>query len=204
MIKNIIFDFGGVIFTDDDIGVLFDNEELNQRFQTDQKTLENAWTKYWREVGENRMTIIEFYNSLQYEIIGKVDEDFSRELLKIYKKKTHTLEPYNLLPFLKKKYNLYAITNIFKEGYEFKKNKYRLNDLFKLIIAFCEVKISKANPEIFQILLNLTNIIPEESLFIDDREKNTIQAEKMGFKILLYDNIKNLKEKLNNFNIKYD
>ena len=80
MIKNIIFDFGGVIFTDDDIGVLFDNEELNQRFQTDQKTLENAWTKYWREVGENRMTIIEFYNSLQYEIIGKVDEDFSREL----------------------------------------------------------------------------------------------------------------------------
>lgn len=204
MIKNIIFDFGGVILTDDDAGVLFDNKEIKEKFNVEEVVLQNAWTKYWPEVGENRMTIFEFYNNFLKEISGNEDRRFAEELFGIYKERTCTLEPYNLLPNIKKNYKLFALTNIFKEGLEFKKAKYGLDSLFETVIASCEVKVSKANPEIFQILLDQTKIIPKESLFVDDREKNTAQANKMGFKTLLYDNFINFKEKLNSFGIKYE
>ncbi len=204
MIKNIIFDFGGVILTDDDIGVLFDNPEIKEKFKVNEIVLQNAWTKYWREVGENRMTIFEFYNAFQKEVTGKIDKELSKELFNIYKSRTRTLEPYNLLPNLKEKYKLFALTNIFKEGYEFKKEKYNLDSFFDMIVASCEVQISKADPEIFQILISRAEILPEESLFIDDRVKNVAQASKMGFKIHKYETIADLKKDLDKLGIIYE
>ncbi|WKZ25282.1 MAG: HAD-IA family hydrolase [bacterium] len=204
MIKNIVLDFGGVVLTDDDVGVLFDNKEIKERYGVSDQVLHDAWVKYWHEVGEGRMTIFQFYDNFQKEISGKVDGGLSIELFKIYKSRTRTLEPYDILPNLKRKYKILALTNIFKEGYEFKREKYGLDNFFEMIIASCEVGVSKPNQDIFQILLDRSKIIPEESLFVDDREKNTVQASKMGFNTLLYDNFTNFKEKLIDFGIKYE
>lgn len=203
-IKNIVLDFGGVILTDDDVGVLFDNDELINKFNTSWQVFADAWDRDWRLVGEDKIGIIDYYSKLQEEAIGSSDVIFSKKLFEIYKQKTKTLDAFNLLPKLKENYNLFALTNIFKEGLEFKRKKYNLDNIFSTIIASCDFQVSKPEPEIYKILIESTKLIPEETLFVDDREKNTKAAEKIGFKTHLYTGITSLKRELEKLGITYE
>jgi putative hydrolase of the HAD superfamily len=123
-----------------------------------------------------------------------------------YKSKTKQLNAFKLLPNLKKNYPLYAITNIFSEGLDFKRSKYKLDEYFDIIVASSDIGISKADPRIFQKLIDSAKIMPSESLFIDDREKNTKAAKELGFETILYDDKKYdiFLEDLKKLNIKYD
>ena len=188
MIKNIIFDFGGVILTDDDIGFLFDNKELLDILKVDRSVLGPVWDKNWKDVGENRLTIFEYYDVLQKELVGRSDHEFSKRLFEIYKERTKTLPLYSLLPKLSSKYDLFALTNIFKEGLVFKRDKFKLDNYFKFIAASCDIGISKPNQEIFDYLIDKTNIDPKETIFVDDREKNVIKAQELGFVAIRYVN----------------
>lgn len=181
MIKNIVFDLGGVLLTDDDAGFLFENEELLTRIAADKETLEVVWNKHWKDVGEKRLTITEFYNVLQDELTGTHDEEFSKRLFEIYKEKTTSLPLLETLPILSKNYNLYSLTNIFSEGLAYKREKYELDKYFKFIAASCDVGLSKPDSKIFDYLINTTKIIASETVFVDDRDKNILAARAMGF-----------------------
>ena len=50
--------------------------------------------------------------------------------------------------------------------------------------------------KIFNHVLNSLKINPEESVFIDDKEKNLIFAKKLGIKTILFKNFNQLKEEL--------
>ncbi len=203
-IKNIVLDFGGVILTDDDVGVLFDNDELIRKFDTSWQVFADVWDSDWRLVGEDKIGIIDYYSKLQKEATGSIDVDFSKRLFEIYKQKTQTLDAFSLLPKLKENYNLFALTNIFKEGLEFKRQKYNLDSIFSNIIASCDFQVSKPDSEIYKILIESTKLNPEETLFVDDREKNIKAAEKFGFKTHLYTGIVSLKRELEKLGIAYE
>lgn len=203
-ITNIVFDFGGVILTDDDVGVLFNNDELMNKLGSNWQSFAEAWDRDWDLVGDGKLGIIDYYSKLQKEAVGMVDEDFSQRLFEIYKEKTKTLDAFSLLPKVKQRYNLFALTNIFKEGLKFKNEKYKLDDIFSTIVASCDFQVSKPNLKIFKILIDSTNLIPEETLFIDDREKNIKTAEKLGFNTHLYTGIVNLKREFERLGISYD
>lgn len=202
-ITNIVFDFGGVILTDDDIGVLFDNDELMEKMGSSWQSFAESWDRNWDLVGESKIGIIDYYSKLQKEVVGVADEDFSKRLFEIYKQKTQTLEAFNLLPNLKEKYDLFALTNIFKEGLDFKRQKYNLDSLFSTIIASCDFHVSKPSPKIYQILIDTTKLRPEETLFIDDREKNINTAKELGFNTHLYIGIVPLKREFEKIGVEY-
>ena len=203
-ILNIVFDFGGVILTDDDTGVLVDNDELIKKYGSNRQFFVEAWDRNWDSIGENKIGIVDFYSKLQKEVVGSVDEKFSKRLFEIYKEKTQTLEPFYLLPKLKEKYNLFALTNIFKEGLEFKRQKYNLDAFFPTIIASCDSQVSKPGQKIFKILVESTNIRPEETLFIDNSEKNIKTAKALGFRTCLYTGIVSLKKEFEKIGISYE
>lgn len=64
----------------------------------------------------------------------------------------------------------------------------------------CDYNVIKPNIEIYNILLNKFNLIPQECLFIDDNQSNIETALKLGFKTINYNTLNdNLSLKINKY-----
>lgn len=64
-------------------------------------------------------------------------------------------------------------------------------------IVSYEIDTKKPNPEIYETLIEKYNIIPENALFIDDKQENLDAALKCGLNTLLFDNKVTWKKILN-------
>jgi 2-haloacid dehalogenase len=64
------------------------------------------------------------------------------------------------------------------------------------IVTSGEAKSSKPNPKIYQMLLDRYNLIPHETLFIDDSEKNVQGANDFGIHGYQFTNAANLESYL--------
>jgi len=113
----------------------------------------------------------------------------------------------NFLPRLKKKYKIGLISNLGKEHKKYLLKKYDLNKLVNVSIYSCNVKIRKPSSKIYQTALNKLGARPEETIFIDDIEKNLIKAKKLGMHTILFKTnkqlfkqLKQLGVRLNDFN----
>lgn len=73
--------------------------------------------------------------------------------------------------------------------------------LFNLSIISCEVGMRKPSKEIYKLLIRRLKLAPHEILFIDNRDWNTIPAEKLGLKTILFKNNKQLKRELRRIKI---
>jgi HAD superfamily hydrolase (TIGR01509 family) len=89
----------------------------------------------------------------------------------------------NLLPELRKKgYKLYYLSNYPLDFFLDTKKIYSFFDLFDGGIISAEVKFSKPDPEIYNVLMGKYGLLPEESLFIDDNPQNVEAAVKLGMR----------------------
>lgn len=59
---------------------------------------------------------------------------------------------------------------------------------FDAVIASCKVGLAKPQPEIYQLALDYMHTAAEQSLFIDDKQRNLDPAIVMGFKTILAQN----------------
>ena len=102
---------------------------------------------------------------------------------------------------LSKKYNLYMITDAWP-------STFRVLDNFKLKKYFKEVVVSSLESTLkekglFNIFINKNkSVIPEESIYIDDREDLLDMAKELGFNVLLIDRTKSCKD--SKYNIIYE
>ena len=55
----------------------------------------------------------------------------------------------------------------------------------------------KPEPEIYQILIDKYRLIPENCIFIDDREANLASARNLGFQTILFDGYEQCRAKIN-------
>ena len=91
-----------------------------------------------------------------------------------------------LLPELKKQgYKLYFLSNFPIDIFEEIKTGYYFFTYFDGGVISSEVKFSKPDRRIYEILLEKYLLTPEESLFIDDIEINVRAAEASGMKGLV-------------------
>src|SRR5690606_29704980 len=82
-------------------------------------------------------------------------------------------EMVQLLPkIVEKGFGLYAITDNFDENIERLMHENIFFEHFQDIIVSSEVGILKPSSEIFTLLLDRYQLIPEECIFIDDRDVN--------------------------------
>ncbi|MCI1720885.1 MAG: HAD-IA family hydrolase [Bacteroidales bacterium] len=94
---------------------------------------------------------------------------------------------------LKKKYDLYLLSNINPIAWKRSKKLFRescglrMSDVFRKRFLSYRMNLSKPGEAIFNEVIRESGIIPGESLFIDDGEANIETAKKLGFKCLLYD-----------------
>jgi len=182
MIKNIVFDFGGVLMDWDPryfFKTYFNNDEKMEWF------LKNITTDEWNVEQDRGRTL-----KNGTEILIKKHPDWEKEIRAYYDNWTTMLrsdipENVGILRKLEGKYHLYGLTNWSEETFPFALENYDFFQLFedKIVVSGTE-KLIKPDAEIFKVLLNRYNLKPEESIFIDDNLKNIITAKSLGFEVI--------------------
>lgn len=74
-------------------------------------------------------------------------------------------------------------------------------ELFDVQTLSYQVGYAKPSPEIFNVHLKEMGIMPQDAVFIDDRESNCEGARAVGMQAIAYQNIEQLKEELKLLNI---
>ena len=74
-------------------------------------------------------------------------------------------------------------------------------DLFDDRVISGEVKISKPDPRIFNLLLERNHLNPKECIFIDDSEENCRAAHRLGITSVLYQSSRQVRQELIGHNL---
>ena len=196
MIKNIIFDFGGVL-VDWNPHYLFDayfnDEEKCNYF------IENVCNTEWNA----QMDKGKPFEVAVKERIAEFPE--FEEAIRLYQSewmKTMGEEipgMYELIKSLKENGFpvIYGLTNWSAETFPPVREKYEIFSLIDHIVCSGEEKLLKPDPKIYQTLLERYNLKAEESVFIDDNINNVKGAIDMGMKSIRFVNAEQLQKDLN-------
>ena len=183
-IKNIVFDLGGVLVDLDFKAAInglqkagfakvkeqlqsFDREGIFQKFELGEMTAE-----------EFRTAIRE--NSTVTLTDEEIDALWNAMLLEIPREKLE------LILDLRGKYMVYLLSNtnsihwdyVCKNAFNYR--GFRVNDYFEETFLSYEMHLAKPDKAIYEKVLQDANLLPEETLFIDDSEANCKAAEEVG------------------------
>jgi len=178
MIKNIIFDLGNVLisFRPSDF---FD--KLNYPANIKSTILSDIFgSKEWLMLDNGDIN-----TSQAIDAIAAKSSLKKEEIVHIFNLRTEIMFPLEqnvrLLPELKKQgYRLFYLSNFPLDIFDEVKNGYYFFKYFDGGIISADVKCSKPDRRIYEILMNLYSLDPVESLYIDDVEANVKGAESTG------------------------
>ncbi len=186
VIKNIVFDLGGVIMT-------LDPAEALRRFKalglSDAERYLDSYTQsgIFGNLEEGKITAEDFRSKLSSLAGHELTFDECKHAWLGYRKDV----PQRNLDLLKelraKGYRLILLsnTNPFMMDWalssEFDGKGSSLNDYFDALYLSYRLGIMKPAPDFFRQVLDNENILPEETLFVDDGPRNVEAADKLGF-----------------------
>ncbi|WP_407517558.1 HAD family hydrolase [Elizabethkingia anophelis] len=198
IIKNIIFDFGGVLMDWNPKYLyqnVFNSEEEMDFF------LDNIATLKWNAEQDRGRSFQEATEILQNQY-----PEFSKEIALYYSQwpvmlKGTIEENVSILRNLHGRYQLYGLTNWSAESFPYAYKNYDFFSLFNGIVVSGEEKLIKPDERIYELLLNRYNLNASECLFIDDNYENIRTAQAMDFNTIHLLPHTNLKEELQKFHI---
>ena len=100
-----------------------------------------------------------------------------------------------------KKFKVVALTNWSHETFPIAQKRFDFLKWFDGIVVSGEEKARKPFKEIYEILLNRFDIVPERALFIDDNIKNIEAAHALAIHGIHFKNANELIQQLKTFNI---
>jgi 2-haloacid dehalogenase len=192
-IKNIIFDFGGVLI---DWNPRYFYKDVFSDIKEMEYFLSDVWSHQWNMKHDAGFSFSEITHELQ-ELHPKY-----RNEIEMYQHnwekmiKGEISENTKLLNTLKSKYRLFGLTNWSAEAFPVIYPKYEFFKVFEGIVVSGEEKVVKPGKEIYQLLLNRYDLLENESLFIDDSLKNIETANELGFSTIHINGTQSLKEQL--------
>ncbi|MHC1691005.1 MAG: HAD family hydrolase [Bacteroidales bacterium] len=199
MIKNIIFDLGGVI-------VGLDKQNCIDSFSAigfnDFGRIINEYVQdgFFLDFEKGKIGSDEFRENIRKDINGivsdeQIDSAMAAFLPGIPKERLDAIYSY------RKRYRVFLLSNtnpiainIVRPMFEISGRK--MEDYFEKMFLSYEMKLAKPDEEIFRKVLTDTGISPDETLFVDDSKANLDTAEKLGIKTVLITQQHNLTEDL--------
>lgn len=174
MMKNIVFDLGGVVFWRNP-------KKCTQEFLDFFAFVrETPMPHFWNEYDRGTLSLDEVMGHLMNR------SGFSREkCVNFVQRAIDMQEPIlpteELIKDLKAdgRYRLFVLSNMSREFIEFLR-RVPVYRHFDGEVVSCEEGICKPEPEIYRLLLERYNLDPAETLFIDDRPENVEAAEREG------------------------
>ena len=193
-IKNIVFDFGGVLVDWNPRYLykgLFDDDEQMEDFLT------NVCTENWNLQQDAGRSLVEATTILQKQFPEQ--EAMIQRFYDDWEVMLNDQIPENtvLLNQLKKKsYRLFGLTNWSGETFPIALERFKFFNEFEGIVVSGDEKMIKPDKEIYLLLLNRYKLKAEESVFIDDNTGNINAANKLGFHTIHFNDGVNLKNEL--------
>lgn len=194
MIKNIVFDFGGVLLD-------WNPRYLYRHYFKTEEEMENFFAKVglydWNATLDAGKPFAEGVKELQDRFpeyakeIQLFDDEWRRTVKGCFP------ESVALLKKLKAGgLGIYGLSNWSWEKAEGLIKEYDFFKLFDGMVISGIEKVSKPDPKIYQILLNRYHLQAEECVFIDDNAANIQAADALGFNAIVFDDIHNVTDKL--------
>lgn len=189
MIKNLLFDLGGVIMDIRRLNCVASFERLGMK-DADSFLGEYSQKGPFLQLEEGLINEAQFRDAVREYIDGEVtdeqiDKAFCDFLVGI---PTYRLEQ---LRQLKKRYGIYMLSNTnpimwhSRIAEEFRQEGMEREDYFDGIVTSFEARSIKPDAKIFHTVVEKLGIKPEETLFLDDSQKNLDAASALGFHTLL-------------------
>jgi len=184
-IKNLIFDFGGVIINIarsrcveafEQLGVADVGEKISNSYKS--KNL-------FKLLEAGLISAEEFRDDVRLLTQQQLDD---KQIDSAWIKMLDGVAPYklDLLLELRKRYNTMLLSNTNVIHWEwaekncFSYKGYQASNFFNKIYLSYELHLQKPDPEIYKYVLQDAAIVPEETLFIDDTTLNCRAAEAFG------------------------
>lgn len=171
--KNIVFDLGGVLFA-------------RNRSKCDPELLEffsflraPQMPHFWEEYDRGTSTLDEVTKTLE-TMSGRSYATCAAVLQRAIDLQEPVVATESLVRDLKQAgYRLYVLSNMSREFIDFLR-RFPVYALFDGEVVSCEEGTVKPEPRIYELLLERFSLTPSETLFIDDREANILEAERHG------------------------
>lgn len=197
IIKNIVFDLGGVLIDWNPRYVyrsIFDTEDEMNAFLRDICTMEwNIQQDAGRSLAEATAVLIAKHPAWAEQI--KVYYSRWEEMLGGPIAGTVEI----LSEFIEDdRYRVYALTNWSAETFPIAQSRYEFLAWFRGIVVSGTEKCIKPDPEIYRILFDRYKLIPAESIFIDDNPDNVQASIDLGMPAIRFQNPSQLREELEN------
>ena len=201
MIKNIVFDLGGVLI-DWNPEYFFlkefrgDREKMNWFFNT---ICTSSWNEkqdagYSIEKATNeRVAMFPKHERLIRMYYGEWEQMLGFE-------HTETVEILRRLHD-SKEHSIYSLTNWSNETFPVALKKFPFLSWFKGILVSGDVGLKKPDPEIYKLLLDRYGLEANTCFFIDDRTENVKAASALGFSGIVFKNHTQLSKDLKKLNI---
>jgi len=188
MIKNIIFDFAGVI--------------MNLDIERDTKSLLKAGLPDWMGCLSNkelRHVLLEFLNGLMpWEEFLRAIKPFCKADVteeEIYNAMHDVLDdvPASRMAWIKslgKDYNIYLLSNISDTSWaicleRIAETGYILDECFDKVFLSYEMQLAKPDRRIYEEVIKATGIKPEETIYFDDTRENVEAGSALGINSIL-------------------
>lgn len=188
MIKAVIFDYGGVIKKPlswwDDMGRVYgvSGEEAKKRTRL-----------YYNLFQKGHIAEIQFWEKISRDFKKPVPKAFILEDKKDYEESFY-LYP-EIVDFVKQLkdngFKTAVMSNTMKDHVEVMRKNNGFNN-FDVVVLSCEVGLIKPEKEIYLLTLDKLGVKAEESVFIDDKKRNILTAEKLGMKTVLAESSKQI------------
>lgn len=198
-IKNLLFDFGGVI-------VSLNKQNALNRFKEIGVTNVEEYLNEFRQSGifldyeEGKLNAPQFYKALR-ELAGnenitdeQIDSAWLAFLVGIPDYK------YTLLKELRKSYNVYLLSNTnpsvmkWAKSEDFSPTKEPIEAFFDKCYLSYEIGHAKPEKAIYEHIIKDSGMNPAETLFFDDGEANIKAAQELGFQTYLTNQEEDLKK----------
>lgn len=197
MIKNIIFDIGGVLVAFEPDRVLRElglpEEEVQVIFKHSVKG------PYWKELDRGVLPPEEVYKTMAAEI----PENYRKDAMEFFTKHVHkAVRSFDYsaswVKRLKERgYNIYLLTNYPSELFDYHwENEFTFAPYVDGKVVSGKVKLIKPDHAIYETLINKYQLNPAESVFIDDVEVNVQAARETGLNAIHFTNIEEVKSNL--------
>lgn len=207
--KNIIFDIGGVLanpktgnwFITPNFYTIIDKNLINEdELKNSLKKFQHLHTQEPKTEAEEHKMFSTYYYEVLKDINYPVTQDIAKKIADdcVYNDDKFIFfdDVLAYLESLSKKYNLYIISNGWPSSFRVLKNKNIYNYFKDVYISSMFSTIKEDN--LFDLfILKHPEIIPEESLYIDDREYILDKAHAYNFNLLL------MERESNNLETKY-
>lgn len=198
MIKAIIFDFGGVITPIEP----WDNWEPTEDERTViRSAIKEIAEKFSFELINNGFAISDFKREFKLKTKRLKKESVQRIINSLCTPNETLLD---LISKLSLKYKIYGLVNAPFGWTEIRRGIHNLDKYFSRTFVSYEIDVRKPDPRIFYFLLENTGLIPEECVFVDDKEENVSAAIKLGMQGYMFKSSKGFADYLMTLGLKIE